>query len=485
MSADSQYFIPPMTAKASQASSHTCLNVKDRGAAGDGVHMDTAAIQSAFDACAAQGGGTVFFPPGTYVSGTLRLRSRVHVQIRAGATLQGSADPQHFEFVQPKVWSRMDVRPTRVFLYAEDEQGLTLSGEGTIDGGGNSPAYATANLKDSDNFRPYCIHIVNCRQVTVRDLCLQNSAMWMQRYLQCDEVRLTGLRIHNHATWNNDGMDLDSSSNVVVSDCVLDSSDDGICLKSEGRAPARNITVTNCQISSHASAIKFGTGSVGGFENVVVSNCVVRPSQSKKMVHPLGAWGLEAWGGLAGIDLSAVDGGALRHCIFSNLVIQGVETAINVRLGNRLSQSIEFQGYGGQKKLDAVAVEPPVSRLEHLTFDNIEAWDIGPYAGVIIAGHEGHPVREVTLRNVAVRCLRPSSAAEMQKPISWAMNGYPGNRMNNHHLPGYGLMLSHVAGAHLERLRVWPAEGDPRQPYFLQNVSDLTAIHCRPGLAAL
>jgi len=461
---------------------HSCINVKDCGALGDGVHLDTAAIQSALDACAGRGGGTVYFPPGSYLSGTLRLRSRVTVQIGAGATLQGSSDPQHFEYIQPKVWSRVDMRPTRAFLYAEDEQQLTLSGEGTIDGGGNSPAFTT-NLKDTDNLRPYCLHIVNCRQVTVRDLCLQNSAMWMQRYLQCDEVRLTGLRIHNHATWNNDGMDLDGSSNVVVSDCILDTSDDGICLKSEGRSPSRNITVTNCLISSHASAIKFGTGSIGGFENVVVSNCVVRPSQSKKMVHPLAAWGLEAWGGLAGIDLAATDGGALRHCLFNNIVIQGVETAINVRLGNRLSQSIDFQGYGGQQPPVADgkdAVSP--SRIENVTFDNIEAWDIGPYAGVIISGYEGNPVRELTLRNVAVRCLRPSNAAEMQKPISWATNGYPGNRMNNHHLPGYGLMLSHIAGIRLERLRVWPAEGDPRHPHFLREVRDLESLDCRPAV---
>ena len=466
---------------------HSSINVKECGALGDGIHLDTAAIQSAFDSCAAHGGGTVYFPPGTYLSGTLRLRSRVTVRIEAGATLQGSSDPEHYEFLQPKVWSRMDVKPTRAFLYAEDEHDLTLSGEGTIDGGGNSPAFTT-NLSDTDNARPYCIHVVNCRGVTVRDLTLQNSAMWMQRYMQCDGVRLTGLRIHNHATWNNDGMDLDSTCNVVVSDCILDTSDDGICLKSEGRSPSRNITVTNCLISSHASAIKFGTGSIGGFENVIVSNCVVRPSQSKKMVHPLVVWGLEAWGGLAGIDLAAVDGGALRHCLFNNIVIQGVETAINVRLGNRLSQSIDFQGYGGQHAAAEDATDTgkprvtPRSRIENITFDNIEAWDIGPYAGVIISGYDGNPVREVTLRNVAVRCLRPSSAEEMRKTISWATNGYPGNRMNNHHLPGYGLALSHVEGIRLERFRTWPAKGDPRQPCFLREVNDLEAVNCRPVL---
>lgn len=463
---------------------HAWINVKSCGAQGDGIHLDTTAIQSAFDACASRGGGTVCFPPGTYLAGTLRLRSRVAVHIGAGAKLQASHDPQHFEYIQPKVWSRMDVKPTRVFLYAEDEEEVSLCGDGTIDGGGTSPAFTT-NLKDTDNFRPYCLHVVHCRRVTVRDLRLQNSALWMQRYLECDDVRLTGLRNHNHATWNNDGLDIDSSSNVVISDCIFDTSDDGICLKSEGRSPARNVTVSNCVISSHASAIKFGTGSIGGFENVVISNCIVRPSQSKKMVHAL-----EAWGGLAGIDLASVDGGALRHCHFSNIVIQGVETAINVRLGNRLSQNIDWQGYGGQqtpsadgKNADSHPARPR-SSLENITFDNIEAWDIGPYAGIIISGYEGNPVRDVALRNVQVRCSRPSSAAEMQKPITWASNGYPFNRMNNHHLPGYGLMLSHVADIRLERLRVWPAEGDPRPPYFIQHVNGLEAVDCRPVLDA-
>ena len=460
---------------------HFFFNVKNYGALGDGCHLDTAAIQSALDACATRGGGTVVLPPGTYVAGTLRLRSRVALHVSAGATLQAADNSAAFELIQPKVWSRIDAKPRRVFLYAEAEQEVTLSGDGTIDGGGASPAFSV-DPKDDDLNRPFCIFMANCRRVTVRDLRLQNSALWMQRYLECNDVRITGIRNYNHATSNNDGMDIDSSSNVTISDCIMDTSDDTICLKSEGRSPTRNVTITNCILASHASAIKLGTGSIGGFENVIISNCVIRPSQSKKMVHPLAKWGLGAWGGLAGLDIATVDGGVLRHCIFSNIVMQGVETAINVRLGNRLSRDVEWQGYGGQKPpADTSGTTPQHSTIENVVFDNILAHDIGPYAGIIVSGYEGNPVRDVTLRNVSVRCSRPSNATELQKPISWATNGYPGHRMNNHHLPGYGLMLSYVQGIRLEHLRVWPADTDPRPPYFMQHVSDLYTTDCWPA----
>lgn len=443
------------------------LTPRDFGAKGDGATSDTRALQAALDAAHGQGGGTVYLGPGVYLCGTLRLRSRVCLHLGAGATLQASPRAADFEFIKPKIWSRMDTTIFRSFLYGEDLEEITLCGDGTIDGGGRSPEFS-AKPKDNDPDRPYCLHLVNCRRITVRDLRLQNSAFWMQRYLHCDDIRITGLRNYNHATYNNDGIDIDSSSNVAISDCLFDVSDDAICLKSEGRGMTRNVVVSNCILATHASAIKLGTGSVGGFENVVVSNCVIRPSSCKTIVHALVAWGLEAPGGLTGIDLAAVDGGTLRHCLFSNIIMEGVESPFSLRLGNRNSQRMEST-YG---VCDDASADDRISRLEHIVFENIDARDLGPYTSPI-TGFAGHPIRDLAFRNITLRNNRPPKPDEQSKEYHRNTRSYPGSRSTGH-LPSSGFFFDHVEGLALDNIRVFPADGDTRPVYEFRNVTGLT-----------
>jgi len=438
------------------------LSPREFGAKGDGIAKDTRAVQAAFDAAHAQGGGTVFFPPGTYLCGTLRLRSRVAVQVGAGATLKGSPEKADYEFMQPKVWSRIDTPPFRAFIYGEDLEEITLCGDGTIDGGGQSPEFKVEPASESSDDRPFCLHIVNCRRVTVRDLRMQNSAFWMQRYFECDDVRITGIRNFNHATFNNDGIDIDSSRNVTISDCIFDTSDDALCLKSEGRSITRNVVVTNCIVSSHASAIKLGTGSVGGFENVTVSNCVIRPSQSKVNVHPAAVWG-----GLTGIDLCAVDGGTLQHCIFSNIIMQGVESPFSLRLGNRNSTTID-SNYANK---DQPRPDEKISILQHILFENIDARDLGPFTSPI-TGFEGHPIRDITFRTITLRNSRPPNPEEQAKPYERNTRSYPGSRSHGH-IPSSGFFFDWVEGLNLQNIRVYPAEGDARPAYEFRNVKDL------------
>ena len=128
----------------------------------------------------------------------------------------------------------------------------------------------------------------------------------------------------------------------IFGDCIIDSTVDGIFIKSEGGNPAKNIVITNCIVSSHASAIKLGTGSVGGFKNISISNCVICQSKLTEMFHPSGVWG-----GLTGIDILTTDGGPLRKVIVSNITMDNVQNPIHIRLENRFFGSVARQGYGG------------------------------------------------------------------------------------------------------------------------------------------
>lgn len=110
--------------------------------------------------------------------------------------------------------------------------------------------------------------MINCRDVIVKDVTMQNSAMWMQHYLACEGVNISGIKVYNHCNQNNDMIDIDGCRNVIISDCFGDTDDDALTFKSTSPAACENITVTNCVLSSHCNAIKFGTESTVGFRNI-------------------------------------------------------------------------------------------------------------------------------------------------------------------------------------------------------------------------
>lgn len=451
----------------------TMTSITDFGAVGDNATDNTAAIQKAIDTSTGERRGPLLVPPGEYLTGSLRLRSGLHLHLAAGAVLRCTGDASRVSHFQSPVPSRMDVKPWRAFLFGRDLSDIRIEGAGTIDGGGYHDAFQD-NVDNSPD-RPYGLFLVNCRDIVVRDLHLRDSGFWMQRYLQCDRIRLSGLRVWNHCNRNNDGIDIDSCKDVLISDCLIDSSDDGICLKSEGERICSNVTVQNCIIATHASAIKLGTGSVGGFENIAVTNCVVRRSESDHMYHPL-----EAWGGLAGIDLATVDGGPLRNVTVSNVVIDGVETPLFLRLGKRLSGDAAWMGYGGQNAEDHRSGGSRGARIrgegsmEQVQLRGITARNVGPIAS-IVSGYEGNPVRDITLRDIDITLGRPGNEADLQAQPEWAPERYPCNRTpaNGHNLPVAGLYLRHIDGLCCDNVRVHLADGDPRPGVKLEQVTNI------------
>lgn len=424
------------------------------------------AIQKAIDSLAGMGGGTVRLLPGKHTSGTLVLRSGITLEIMANAVLKGSANPTDYLAFQSRIISRMDVVPWKAFLFAQGEENIRICGGGIIDASGDAPGFQDG--KDNSPDRPYGLHFIDCRNVIVENLRLRNSAFWMQRYFSCERVRLHRLDVWNHANLNNDGIDLDSSRDAVVSDCRIDASDDALCIKSEGERPARDIVVSNCLLATHASGFKLGTGSVGGFQNIVASNLVIKRSASTVMKHVLGHWE-----GITALDLSTTDGGPLRSALIHNVVIEGFLQPMLCRLGNRLSGNVVRQGYGGNgDSLQGVVANERTARIEPV-FDyedvavaNVIARDTGPLP-IVIAGHEGHHVRRITLRDITLVCARPGSAEDLDTPPSWQADGYPGCHMFRTKLPAYGLTVAFAEDVSVENVNAIPAPGEPRPERFL------------------
>lgn len=297
------------------------FNIRGFGAIGDGRVLDTSAVQAAVDTCAAAGGGTVLCPPGTYLIGTVELKSHVNLHINGGATLLGSTNRAHYRSVAYGNPERGPVMVKEHLFIARDAEEVSLTGQGTIDGQGDSffgpPVGKHLSLR---GWRPERMFgIVECRRVRIEDVTIRNSAGWALWLLGCDNVRIRGISIFNNPLGpNTDGIDPDCCSNVNISDCRIDAGDDCIALKSDayllGRAKAcENITVTNCSLSTTCCGVRIGYEGDAPIRNCVFSNLVMtRCRTGINMLVPRHTEG----------DIAYIQHGpAIEDIRFSNLVM--------------------------------------------------------------------------------------------------------------------------------------------------------------------
>lgn len=283
-------------------------DVRRFGAKGDGETVDTAAIQSAIDAAHASGGGEVRVPAGRYVTGSLFLKSNVDFNICAGATIEGSKNPADY--------NRWDVCPQNNRSEAENHEGghlflcieqtnVVLRGAGAIDGNGTyfmTHGYDRSrvgkrtgrnglgglNPQDAIKWRPAQM-LWFCESVNVRveGLKVLNAPYWSILFHGCENVEARGLTIRTSRkdplVHNGDGLNIDCCRHVRVSDCDIETSDDSLCLRANGkrlkRAPAETayVTVANCTLSSREEAFRIGVGE-GAIHDCTFANCVIRDS---------------------------------------------------------------------------------------------------------------------------------------------------------------------------------------------------------------
>jgi polygalacturonase len=427
-------FIGALPLSVSAAAAVPGFNVKDHNASGDGVHSDTRAIQSAIDACSKSGGGTVFFPAGTYLSGTIVLKSHVTLHLDPGAVLLGSKDLSDYPQHVPAIRSYTDTYTDKSLVYSEDADNIAITGRGTIDGQG-------ASFRGPYKVRPYLMRFINCRNVLMDGVTIKDSPMWVQHYLACDDVTIHGITVHSRVNGNNDGIDIDGCRRVRISDSDIWCGDDAIVLKATLDRATEDVVVTNCVLSTLCNALKLGTESNGGFENIAISNCTIYDTR------------------LAGIAIEMVDGGALDRVSVSNITMNGVGAPIFVRLGDRGRPFVS----GGAR--------PPAGTMRNVSISNIEADGCGD-TGCAIAGLPGHPIEGVAIENVRLTFVGGGTRAEARRAISEESAAYPEFKMFGK-LPAYGFYCRHVKGLRLENVRTGFTRADDRPALVCDGVTGL------------
>ena len=414
---------------------HGVLDVRTFGATGDGVTMDTAAVQAAIDACSQAGGGTVYVPPGNYLAGTIVLKSGVTLHLARGATLLGSTNLDDYPAHDAAYRSYTDNYTNRALIFAENQENIAICGEGVIDGQG-------AAFSGEYKKRPYMVRFVTCRNVRIEDVTLQHGAMWTVHFLACENVAARGAVIRSRCNKNNDGLDIDGCDNVRISDCDISSGDDAIVLKSTSARPCRNVAITNCVLSTACNAIKMGTESNGGFQNVAISNCTVYDTR------------------LAGIALEIVDGGTMDGIAIANVAMQNVGGPIFVRLGNRVRP---FQD--GMER-------PGTGVLRNVSISDVVATG-ADVVGCSITGLPGHPVENVSLRNVRIVFAGGGTAEFAGRVPPEQEEKYPEYRMFEE-LPAYAFYCRHARGISLDGVSVAVQQPDARPALVCDDVQALT-----------
>lgn len=270
----------------------TDYNVLQQGVVGDGKTLNTQSLQSAIDALHAKGGGQLYFPAGRYLTGSLQLKSNVTLYLEKEAMLLGSTSPYDYPgFSTEKELKVNNDHFDQALIYAEGAENIGITGEGCIDGQGRELAltidslHHTGELVDKHyntyrkrpNTRPKLLFMRNCRKVELRKTNFRSGAAWGLSFSLCVDLTIDSLHVENRAYWNNDGIDISDCKDVRISNCFINSADDGICLKSHNRGAWNDrVSISNCHIISSASAIKFGTESLGGFKNVTIDNIRIK-----------------------------------------------------------------------------------------------------------------------------------------------------------------------------------------------------------------
>lgn len=287
------------------------FRITDYGAVADGTTDNAAAIKKTIEMCRQAGGGKVVIPAnGVFLTGPFDLTSNMELHLEAGATLLANPDTAVYQ----KSAFRENPGEGTIWIGGQDLHDISITGLGVIDG--NGIAFMGQELEDSYELlpfnikdpRPHVLTLVNVKKLRIEDVTFRNSAYWTVHLIGCDDGVIRGITIDNSLKIrNSDGIDLDHSKNIRISDCHIKSGDDSICLKNRrefaeyGRC--ENIVITNCLMSSRSCAFKIGSENMDTIQNVTVTNCTILASNR-------------------GIGIQNRDEGVVRNILFSDIIVE-------------------------------------------------------------------------------------------------------------------------------------------------------------------
>jgi polygalacturonase len=451
------------------------VDVRHFGAKGDGIAIDSPAIDRAIDHVAARGGGTVYFPAGTYASYTIHLKSRVTLWLDNGAVLLATAPTagRGYDLAEPiGPWGAyQDAGHSHwrnSLIHGEGLHDIAIVGQGLIWGKGIGRGDGKDDwLKDptGPGTANKSIALKNCRNVTLRDFRMLEGGWFALLATGVDNLTIDNLLVDT----NRDGFDIDCCRNVRITNCTVNAPwDDAICPKSSHALGeirvTENVMIANCLVTGNYvvgsvldgtwrrmpadfaplihGRIKFGTESNGGFRNITITNCVFEESR--------------------GLAFETVDGAMIEDVAVSNITMRGtIDGPIFIRLGKRM------RGPAGRE----------IGTVRRIRIQNVVSSGATILPSVI-AGLAGHPIEDVSIGDVFMHHLggAPAEMAAIQPPE--AELGYPEATMFGP-LPATGFFVRHARNLQMSNIEVAVAATDPRPAFRLEDVAGADIFRVR------
>ena len=460
---------PVADASAADVSAGTRVyDIRHFGAKGDGVTLDTLAVQAAIDACTADQGGTVLVPAGVFVIGTVELKSNVTLRIAAGGKLLGSADGKQYHAVEeiPLSGDSTFADGNVGLLFAVDALNVTVHGPGILDGQGaqfRSPSRGVPPPSGiSGAHRPYSMLFYRCRNLRLRDVEVLDSAFHAIRIIQSTYVRADNVHIHSRVNHNNDGFHFISAQHVNVSNCNVECQDDACALFGS----CEYVTVTNCSFSTRWSVFRFGGGNV---KNIAVSNCLI----------------YQCYG--CPIKIRCGPGSTYENMSFSNLMMEDVTGPISIGVGAGMPRrrSATEPATAPSSETESLGSRPAVLRC--VSFNNIRATVPSEPAQlpetVVTSAYRGGEIRSCIVLN----CIGNSRLEDVSFNDVHVVYGgggtaseaarrdvpkFAGEYFELGTLPAYGLYARNVHGLTLRDVRFEVGTADLRPAVVFDHVDD-------------
>lgn len=459
-----------LLAAACVACSPKVYDVRDYGAVGDGVHIDSPAINAAIEAAAQKGGGVILFPEGVYASYSIRLKDNITMRLEKGSVIKAAKPTaeQGYDLAEPNEWDAYQdfghSHWQNSLIWGIGLQNLTFEGEGTIDGTdalsrglGRQGPVAEANK---------AIALKNCKNVTIKGIKLLQCGHFALLLTGVDDLVIDGVL----ADTNRDAFDIDCCANVKITNCTVNSlNDDGIVLKcSYGLGwpkATENVLIENCKVSGYdpgtvyygtygetitaapdrdgpTGRIKFGTESNGGFKNVTIRNCEFKRCR--------------------GLALETVDGAPLENIRVSGLKMDDIwNSPIYIRIGDRMR---------GPKDL-------PASYARDIKISDVTVTNCDSRYALLIVGLPGNPVEDVTLENIHIQYKGGLTLDDVREqrgsnPFFFGRNsGYP--EPSAHGIqPAWGLSMQHARNITFKNVTMELMQPDEREKTFTEDVEN-------------
>lgn len=324
--------------------------ITNYGAKADGTTDCTKAIQAAIAACHTAGGGRVVVPAGVFLTGAVHLKSNVNLHVLAGATLRFSTDPAAYLPVVRTRWEGLECMNYSPFIYAFEQENIAVTGEGTLDGsaaaenwwgwalkGAEKSTRATPDVRALNDLadrgvplaervfgaghllRPSFIQPYLCKNILIEGVTILRSPMWEVTPVLSSNIIVRGVKIDTHGP-NNDGCNPDSCRDVLIENCVFDTGDDCIAIKSgrnnDGRrigVASENLIIRNCVMKDGHGGVVLGSEVSGDVRNVFVENCTMDSPQLERALR---------------FKSNAKRGGTIENVFMRNVTVGQVAEAI-------------------------------------------------------------------------------------------------------------------------------------------------------------